>query len=78
MLSQSWFLITLIYPNGAPIGAVNRKLAVCANAGVRLNRFKATHKRRKNREIVMRVLMVDVTERFQMLIASTSPLVEEF
>lgn len=44
MLSQSWFLITLIYPNGAPIDAVNRKLAVCANAGVRLNSFKAAHK----------------------------------
>lgn len=62
MLSQSWFLITLIYPNGAPIDAVNRKLAVCANAGVRLNRFKAAHKRRKNGESVMRGLIMDATE----------------
>lgn len=78
MLSQSWFLITLIYPNGAPIDAVNRKLAVCANAGVRLNRFKAAHKRRKNGESVMRGLIVDATERFQTLIASLRPLVREF
>lgn len=59
VLSQSWFLITLIYPNGAPIDAVNRKLAVCANAGGRLNRFKAAHKRRKKRESVMRSLIVE-------------------
>lgn len=78
MLSQSWFLITLIYPNRAPIDAVNRKLAVCATTGVRLNRFKAAHKRRKNGESVMRGLIVDATERFQTLIASLSPLVGEF
>lgn len=74
MLSQSWFLITLIYPNGAPIDAVNRKLAVSANAGVRLNSFKAAHKRRQNGESVMTGLIV----RFQTLIALLSPLVREF